>query len=235
MVLGGLAGCPHMSCALVRADMPSHASRAGAAGGRWRVQASAHGGDARVQWQRTMGAACLSGALAAAVATSAYVVAPLSALADEPFTLFGVVLKKNLVEELDEGGTKVVARKSGFTVDACVAGYSDEEVGPGFSLTLQDPSASCVSLAQPMPGIKDLTNKEQLAARAGVCAPTCRSACKAGRKSFVSRQVALLGSFFEVDEEKADKVVEACSKRCTDECAYKGERQGTFNARFIAR
>jgi len=227
----------------------------------WRVHVSAHGGGGEWAWRereqraggsrdanegtsppstwlRTTSASsrCVSVALAMTMASGCCLVgAPGAALADEPFTLFGVVVKKNLVEELDEGGTKVVARKSGFSVNACVAGYNDEEIGPGFSLTLQDPSASCVSLAQPLPGIKEKTNKEQLAARAGVCAPTCRRACTEGKQNYVARQVALLGSFFEVDDDKANKVVDACSKRCTDECAYKGERQGTFNARFIAK
>ena len=124
MLAVGMAGCP-WTLRGSSGVVASHGVSRGC-GNRWRVQVSAHGGEGTrvTEWRGKMGAACVSAALSVGFVGSGCVIAPQPARADDPFTLFGIVVKKNLVEELDDGGTKVVARKSGFSVNACVAGLT---------------------------------------------------------------------------------------------------------------
>jgi hypothetical protein len=44
----------------------------------------------------------------------------------EPFSLFGTVYKKYVIEVFDESGRQIIGRKKGFTAEACVDVVSEK-------------------------------------------------------------------------------------------------------------
>ena len=193
-------------------------------------------------------------AIAAAVVTLSMVVAP-SAQAGifdapeekdpiEPFTVFGSVYKKYVIDVLDETGRKIVGRKKGFGAEACVDVISQSQQkyrvpGEGGYLAPGGPTSAAVAEAGVATGSYASTSMpvvirsrfcEERFVQGSItktdemlpaCVPACRSACSEGVDAYDANQRRTAGFGFTTKDES--KVKGTCAARCTKECVKAGK------------
>ncbi|KXZ52827.1 hypothetical protein GPECTOR_8g210 [Gonium pectorale] len=128
-----------------------------------------------------------------------------------PFTLYGTNFKKYLIEQLQ--GEKIVSRKKGFTVDACVGAVEVTQETPQF---------------QGLPtGDKALYAKDRVCRKAEGqdLKETCRSACEAACSEALdtySQRVTQESGFALLPSDKA-RMTKSCGRNCQYECAKPGK------------
>ncbi len=133
-----------------------------------------------------------------------------------PFSVYGVLFKKYLIEVLD--GEKIISRKKGFTVDTCVSGLSSAEeqrLGPRFAgLPLgekvtnnQGPAGSLVIQSIHAPFLMQARVAGSQTCRrskgpdlATACKTSCEEACAAGVAEYASKAVRETGIRVEESE-----------------------------------
>ena len=161
----------------------------------------------------------------------------------EPFTIFGTVYKKYVIDVLDETGRKIVGRQKGFTAEACVDVISASQQrfripGEGGALAPGGPTSAAVAQAQAT-GTADGSatvpvarqrvceervvkgNLEKTEEMLPACVPACRSACGQAITAYDAEQRRAAGfGFTEKDEAK---VKGTCAARCVKECQKSGK------------
>lgn len=162
----------------------------------------------------------------------------------EPFSVFGSVYKKYVIDVLDEAtGRQIVGRKKGFTAEACVDVISERQQrfrvpGEGGSLAPGGPTSVAVyqqgistgnfkSNAEPVARKRVCVEKvvagsitktdEMLPA----CVPACRQAC--GTSISAYEQELRKTSGFGFTDKDAAKVKGTCAARCVKECQKSGK------------
>lgn len=129
----------------------------------------------------------------------------------QPFTLYGSILKKYLIEDIVEN--KVVGRKKGFTASACVNALDASKetpelqgVPPGLKVTIiGEPSCS----------------KGQGQTREESCTAPCRKACQGAVSQHLTEVKDETG--YVLDQSDIKKVTETCSVQCFNECTKPGK------------
>lgn len=129
----------------------------------------------------------------------------------EPFTIYGSVFKKYLIEEIEEG--RIVGRKKGFTASACVNILEESRETPqlqgvpaGLKVTLiGEPSCA----------------KGEGQTRESSCEAPCTLACS----NAIGRHVAAIKDKLGYVMEARDrgKVLRSCSQQCFNECTKPGK------------
>ncbi|XP_024385829.1 uncharacterized protein [Physcomitrium patens] len=129
----------------------------------------------------------------------------------EPFTLYGSILKKYLIEDVVDN--KVVGRRKGFTASTCVNALDASKETPelqgvpaGLKVTIiGEPSCA----------------KGQGQTREESCATPCERACE----SAVSRHLVEVKeeTGYVLDKSDVKKVTESCTSQCFNECLKPGK------------
>ena len=146
---------------------------------------------------------------------SLWLASPFAALADEdfgdppaaPFTVYGTVTKRYVIERLQEGTTKVVGRDKGVTVTACSSvvetGASDT---PEWMGVRTGPDGQLCA-TQSLPGKVEKTSDLKR-----VCGPPCVRSCRAAVDAYSTRQSVTTG--YALSATDKDKVFKSCSRSC---------------------
>ena len=160
----------------------------------------------------------------------------------EPFSLFGTVYKKYVVEVFDESGRQIIGRKKGFTAEACVDVVSERMQrfrvpGEGGSIAPGGPTSAAAAAAGGGGGgggasdpvargrfceTREVMGKvEKTEDMLPACLPACRSACFKAVDKYERdmRKNTGLG-FSEKDEVR---VKGTCAARCAKECQKSGK------------
>ena len=162
----------------------------------------------------------------------------------EPFSVFGSVYKKYVIDVLDEvTGRQIVGRKKGFTAEACVDVISERQQlfrvpGEGGSLAPGGPTSAAVASQGAQTG--DFTSTSVPVARKRVCVEkvvagsitktdemlpacvtACRQACGAAVSQYDAEQRKTAG--FGLTEKDGAKVKGTCAARCVKECQKSGK------------
>jgi len=131
----------------------------------------------------------------------------------EPFTVYGSVFKKLVIDVLDDAGTKIVSRKRGVTTVSCVSTTAASRETPVF---------------QGLPtGLKVTAFGEEICRRAEAdevpqaCGPSCKASCTASVVKYRQTQKSLLGYTF-TDKDEA-RVIKSCIRNCNLECTKPGK------------
>jgi hypothetical protein len=162
----------------------------------------------------------------------------------EPFSVFGSVYKKYVIDVLDEAtGRQIVGRKKGFTAEACVDVISERQQrfrvpGEGGSLAPGGPTSAAVALrgvetgnfkSTQVPVARKRVCVEKVVAGTitkteemlPACVPACRAACGTAVSQYDAEQRKIRGfGFTEKDEAK---VKGTCAARCVKECQKSGK------------
>ena len=162
----------------------------------------------------------------------------------EPFSVFGSVYKKYVIDVLDEAtGRQIVGRKKGFTAEACVDVISERQQrfrvpGEGGSLAPGGPTSAAVASRGAQTG--DFSSTSVPVARKRVCVekvvagsitktdemlpacvPACRQACGVAVSQYDAEQRKTAG--FGLTEKDGAKVKGTCAARCVKECQKSGK------------
>jgi len=133
----------------------------------------------------------------------------------DPFTLYGGVFKKYVIEVLD--GEKVVSRKRGFTVTTCVSAIAANDETPAFNSL---PLGERVFNSGPYLCIKrESPNLEE------ACSSSCSSACERQIEKYDKTITEQSG--FSMSERTKSKIVRSGTRQCNYECNKQG-RSSTF-------
>ncbi|KAG0585508.1 hypothetical protein KC19_2G017600 [Ceratodon purpureus] len=129
----------------------------------------------------------------------------------EPFTIYGSILKKYLIEDVVEN--KVVGRRKGFTASACVNALDASKETPelqgvpaGLKVTIIGEPACAKGQGQ--------TREES-------CAAPCKKACQGAVTRHLTEVKEETG--YVLDESDIKKVTENCSLQCFNECTKPGK------------
>jgi len=129
----------------------------------------------------------------------------------EPFTLYGSIFKKYLIEDLVEG--KIVGRRKGFTASACVNALDASKESP----ELQGMPAGLKVMVIGKP----CCAKGEGQTREGACMTPCTHACQAAVLRHVAEVKEETG--YILDSSDTTKVTSACSTQCFNECTKPGK------------
>eukprot|EP01018_Ginkgo_biloba_P022450 Gb_27179 [translate_table: standard] len=129
----------------------------------------------------------------------------------EPFTVYGSIFKKYFLEQLVDG--KVVARKKGFTANACVNVLEASRETPELQGLPIDLKVNIIGEPSCLKG-EGQTREDS-------CVLPCRKACATA----ISRHSAVVKkeTGYILDESDRSKVVDSCSTRCVNECFKPGK------------
>lgn len=127
-----------------------------------------------------------------------------------PFTLYGTVFKRFVIERFEEGTTRVVQRSKGVTVTACssvvdASAETPDKVGLPAGLKVGPSGQSCAT--QTLAGKVERTTDLK-----GACVPACRRSCDSALEVYASRQVASTGYGLPVQDR--DRVLKSCIRSC---------------------
>ena len=162
----------------------------------------------------------------------------------EPFSVFGSVSKKYVIDVLDEEtGRQIVARKKGFTAEACVDVIAERQQrfrvpGEGGSLAPGGLTSAAVALqgastgsfkssSEPVARKRVCVTKEVAGSitkteeMLPACVPACRQACGTSISAYDAEQRKTVG--FGFTEKDAAKVKGTCAARCVKECQKSGK------------
>jgi len=131
-----------------------------------------------------------------------------------PFTVYGSVFKKYLIEVLD--GEKIVSRKRGFTVDACVTALSVEDedaLGPQFQGL---PTGEKVRIAGSL-----ICNRSEGSELKVTCASSCEMSCSSAVSRYVQESSERTG--IAVEDKVRERVLKSCVRDCKSECSKPGK------------
>jgi hypothetical protein len=129
----------------------------------------------------------------------------------EPFVVYGSNFKQYLIEQLD--GEKIVARKRGFTVDACTGVVPASRETPGF--------------AGLSPGEKVEASGNSVCRRAAgtelkpACVTACSSSCAASLDAY--EQVLEKTSGYRLAASDRARIAKNCQRSCAVECNKSGK------------
>ena len=145
---------------------------------------------------------------------SLWLASPFPALAAEdfddppaaPFTLYGVVSKRYVIERLQEGTTKVVGRDKGVTVTACSSVVEAASETPEWMGVRTGPDGQLCA-TQSLPGKVEKTSDLKR-----VCGPPCVRSCRAAIDAYSTRQVATTG--YGLSTTDKDRVFKSCTRSC---------------------
>ncbi|GFR43769.1 hypothetical protein Agub_g4883, partial [Astrephomene gubernaculifera] len=127
-----------------------------------------------------------------------------------PFTLYGTNSKKFLIEELQ--GNKIVGRRRGFTVEACVGAVEAPEETPQFQgLSTRDKALYAEGRTCKKSEGQELRE-------------TCRVACETACSEAVAGQAARVAgeSGFRLLAADQVRLARGCARSCTYECGKPG-------------
>ena len=131
----------------------------------------------------------------------------------EPFSVFGTVEKAFSVAVLDEGGSKIVARRRGMTVKSCVNVVPASRQGPrGPPEALR---RSACAEAEALGEIRE--QRDMLKA----CAPACGASCSKAIAEYDEGQRKTTG--FGLDAKAKERVLKACVVTCGKDCEKAGK------------
>ncbi|GAX74781.1 hypothetical protein CEUSTIGMA_g2228.t1 [Chlamydomonas eustigma] len=133
---------------------------------------------------------------------------------NNPFTIYGTVFKKYLIEVLE--GEKIISRKRGFTVDTCVSTLSaaaEDGLGPQFQGL---PTGEKVRIA----GVSSCRRSEGTELPTA-CARSCETACSAAMQNYVTKSASETGIL--VEEKEKIRMTKSCTRDCRSECTKPGK------------
>ncbi|KAK9834077.1 hypothetical protein WJX81_008439 [Elliptochloris bilobata] len=130
----------------------------------------------------------------------------------DPFTVFGNVRKKYLIEQ--RAGEKILGRTKGFTVEACAEGVAVAADSLQYPPNRTSPAAPDGGRCQQVEGAE--------------LAPACVSACRAACGNAVEQYAVLARSTtgFAVADDAQARASRACSRECAYECNKPGKFYG---------
>ena len=157
----------------------------------------------------------------------------------EPFSVFGTVYKKYVIDVLDEAtGRQIVGRKRGFTAEACVDVISERQQrfrvpGEGGSLAPGGPTVAAVASAgaasgnyasESVPVQRSRVCTERVVEGSisktdemlPACVPACRSSCARAISAYDAEQRRTVG--FGFTEKDAARVKGSCAAQCEKNC-----------------
>ena len=130
----------------------------------------------------------------------------------EPFVLYGNIYKKYLIEVLNQGGTKVVSRKKGFTANACTNTIKSSQETPDI---VGIPNGLKVSvLSDP-----ECTRKEG-DTLPSTCAAACSGSCRSTMARFQREEQAATG--YQLLPEDKERMERRCTRSCRVQCLKEG-------------
>lgn len=129
----------------------------------------------------------------------------------EPFTLYGSIFKKYVIEQLVDG--KVISRKKGLTANACVNALEASRETPELQRLPIDLKVNVIG--------NPSCEKGEGKTKEDSCLIPCRKACHIA----ISRHLAAVKkeTGYILDETDRSKVVDSCSTRCYNECLKSGK------------
>ena len=133
----------------------------------------------------------------------------------QPFTLYGSVYKKFVLERLQ--GEKVVSREKGVMVTACVSAVDDADSVPGEGAWRRVSSGgqqACSTVR--LPGKVEKTNDLKPA-----CLPACRAGCAGALDAYSASQKGRTG--YPLLQSDRARVEKACLRSCAVECTKPGK------------
>lgn len=162
----------------------------------------------------------------------------------EPFSVFGTVYKKYVIDVLDEAtGRQIVGRKRGFTAEACVDVISERQQrfrvpGEGGSLAPGGPTVAAVASAgaasgnyasESVPVQRSRVCTERVVEGSisktdemlPACVPACRSSCARAISAYDAEQRRTVG--FGFTEKDAARVKGSCAAQCEKNCVKSGK------------
>ncbi|KAI5066113.1 hypothetical protein GOP47_0018737 [Adiantum capillus-veneris] len=129
----------------------------------------------------------------------------------EPFTLYGSVFKKYLIENIVEG--KVVSRRKGFTSTACVNALDADKETPELQGILA--GLKVIIIGEPKCAKSEGQSREE------TCFPSCKVACRRAIEQHLAEVTKETG--YVLDSKDKAKVIESCGNQCANECLKPGK------------
>eukprot|EP00898_Chlorokybus_atmophyticus_P000188 jgi/Chlat1/116/Chrsp1S00221 len=151
----------------------------------------------------------------------------------EPFTIYGTIFKKYLIEKIENG--RVVARKKGVTAKCWQVDSLGNAVctvtATAIEPTFETPEFRGLPIGMKMnvPGYDPRCAKGEAPTKEEACIQPCETACAAAIDDHIKREKSLSG--YVVDAKDRANVLKRCSRQCINECLQPGN-SSSFVAPF---